>query len=118
MCVPLEDFAFNKKYSNHVSNPARAPPPLLFTFDDDHHHHHRGGDDDDDDEEHRPPRETFTGAEQEEHKNLTRFQIRDPRSKCLGKTCVFRDLEDDNDRADVKRMVERDVGEKKDAEKR
>ena len=49
----------------------------------------------------------------EEHKGLTRFQIRDPRSKCLGKTCVFRDLEPTTTTvADVKRMVERDVGEK------
>ena len=49
----------------------------------------------------------------EEHKGLTRFQIRDPRSKCLGKTCVFRDLEPTKTTvADVKRMVERDVGEK------
>ena len=49
----------------------------------------------------------------EEHKNLTRFQIRDPRSKCFGKTCVFRDLDKTKTTvADVKRMVERDVGEK------
>ena len=49
----------------------------------------------------------------EEHKGLTRFQIRDPRSKCLGKTCVFRDLDKTKTTvADVKRMVERDVGEK------
>ena len=49
----------------------------------------------------------------EEHKGLTRFQIRDPRSKWLGKTCVFRDLEPTTTTvADVKRMVERDVGEK------
>ncbi|CAL6393996.1 unnamed protein product [Bathycoccus prasinos] len=50
---------------------------------------------------------------QEEHKNLTRFQVRDSRSKYLGKTCVFRDVEKNKETIlELKRKVERETGEK------
>ncbi|CAL6375739.1 unnamed protein product [Bathycoccus prasinos] len=49
----------------------------------------------------------------EEHKNLTRFQVRDSRSKYLGKTCVFRDVEKNKETiSELKRKVERETGEK------
>lgn len=49
----------------------------------------------------------------EEHKNLTRFQVRDSRSKYLGKTCVFRDVEKNKETIlELKRKVERETGEK------
>ena len=49
----------------------------------------------------------------EEHKNLTRFQVRDSRSKYLGKTCVFRDVEKKKETIlELKRKVERETGEK------
>ena len=47
----------------------------------------------------------------EEHKNLTRFQVRDSRSKYLGKTCVFRDVEKNKESiSELKRKVERETG--------
>jgi len=50
----------------------------------------------------------------EEHKNLTRFQVRDPRARYrFGKTCVFRDVEKTTETVlGVKRRVERETGEK------
>lgn len=49
----------------------------------------------------------------EEHKNLTRFQVRDSRSKYFGKTCVFRDVEKNKETiSELKRKVERETGEK------
>ena len=50
----------------------------------------------------------------EEHKNLTRFQVRDPRARFrFGKTCVFRDVEKKTETVlGVKRRVERETGEK------
>jgi hypothetical protein len=50
----------------------------------------------------------------EEHKNLTRFQVRDPRARFrFGKTCVFRDVEKKTETVlGVKKRVERETGEK------
>ena len=50
----------------------------------------------------------------EEHKNLTRFQVRDPRARYrFGKTCVFRDVEKKTETVlGVKKRVERETGEK------